>query len=125
MRGKLKHKNAVFFGLRAVPDWHAEQQKNWHMPDEYQQMDIAAHVLALCESQEQLQRCGHELLLYQERNLFDMLRYLAYLVQVMKTNQIIWGLGRGSSVASYVLYKLGLHRIDSMYYDLDPEEFLR
>jgi DNA polymerase III alpha subunit len=111
--------------VSSVPDWHAEQQKNWHMPDEYQQMDIAAHVLALCESQEQLQRCGHELLLYQERNLFDMLRYLAYLVQVMKTNQIIWGLGRGSSVASYVLYKLGLHRIDSMYYDLDPEEFLR
>jgi DNA polymerase III alpha subunit len=33
--------------------------------------------------------------------------------------------GRGSSVASYVLYLLGVHRIDSMFYDLDPSEFLR
>jgi hypothetical protein len=24
-----------------------------------------------------------------------------------------------------VLYKLGVHRIDSLHYDLDPEEFLR
>jgi DNA polymerase III alpha subunit len=63
--------------------------------------------------------------LYQERNLFDLLRYLAYLVAVMQDNRIIWGVGRGSSVASYVLYKLGVHRIDSMYYDLDPQEFLR
>ena len=68
---------------------------------------------------------GHELLLYQERGLFDLLRYLKYLVDVMKQNHVIWGVGRGSSVASYVLYLLGVHRIDSMYYDLDAEEFLR
>ena len=43
----------------------------------------------------------------------------------MRENQLIWGVGRGSSTASYVLYLLGVHRIDSMYYDLDPEEFLR
>ena len=43
----------------------------------------------------------------------------------MIEHQVIWGVGRGSSVASYVLYKLGVHRVDSMYYDLDPQEFLR
>lgn len=95
------------------------------MPADYQDMDIAAHVLSLCQTQEQLQRCGAELLLYQERDLFDLLRYLKYLVDVMKTNNIVWGVGRGSSVASYVLYLLGVHRIDSMYYNLDITEFLR
>lgn len=95
------------------------------MPAEYKTLDIAEHVLSLCNTQEQLQRCGQELLLYQERNLFDLLRYLKYLVDVMKDNHIIWGVGRGSSVASYVLYKLGVHRIDSMYYNLDIAEFLR
>jgi DNA polymerase III alpha subunit len=105
--------------------WHKSQQNNWHMPETYKNLDVAAHVLSLCQTQEELQRCGQELLLYQERELFDLLRYLAYLVDVMKTNQIIWGVGRGSSVASYVLYKLGVHRIDSMYYELDPLEFLR
>ena len=108
-----------------VPEFHRQQQSNWHMPAEYKTLDIAEHVLSLCNTQEQLQRCGQELLLYQERNLFDLLRYLKYLVDVMKDNHIIWGVGRGSSVASYVLYKLGVHRIDSMYYNLDIAEFLR
>ena len=63
--------------------------------------------------------------MYQERDLFDLLRYLKYLVDVMQENCIIWGVGRGSSVASYVLYLLGIHKIDSMFYDLDPHEFLR
>ena len=65
------------------------------------------------------------MLQYQERGLFDLLRYLKYLVDVMCDNHVIWGVGRGSSVASYVLYLLGVHRIDSLYYDLDPAEFLR
>ena len=101
------------------------QQSNWHMPEEYQQLDIAELVIGMCDTEQKLQRVGHELLLYQERGLFDLLRYLKYLVDVMKRNRVIWGVGRGSSVASYVLYLLGVHRIDSMYYDLDAEEFLR
>ena len=109
----------------SVPEFHLLQQMSWHMPNEYKELDIAAHVLGLCESEAELQRCGQELLLYQERNLFDLLRYLKYLVDVMQQNNIIWGVGRGSSVASYVLYKLGVHRINSMYYNLDVGEFLR
>ena len=100
-------------------------QGHWFMPDEYKHMDIAEYVLGLCSTQEQLQRCGQELMLFQERNLFDLLKYLKYLVDVMIQHEVIWGVGRGSSVASYVLYKLGVHRIDSMFYDLDPKEFLR
>lgn len=109
----------------SVPEFHEQNQRTWHMPQDYQELDIAEHVLSLCTTQEQLQRCGQELLLYQERDLFDLLRYLKYLVDTMHTNNVIWGVGRGSSVASYVLYKLGVHRIDSMFYDLDVAEFLR
>jgi hypothetical protein len=109
----------------STAEWHAQQQHNWHMPTEYANMDIAAHVLGLCNSQDELQRCGQELLLYQERDLFDLLRYLKYLVDTMIANQIIWGVGRGSSVASFVLYKLQVHRIDSIHYNLDVQEFLR
>lgn len=109
----------------SVPEWHAQQQSIWHMPEKYQTMDIAAHVLSLCNNEAELQRCGQELLLYQERDLFNLLKYMVYLVDIMTANNIVWGVGRGSSVASYVLYKLGVHRIDSMYYKLDIEEFLR
>jgi len=101
------------------------QQSTWHMPEEYKNLDIAEYILSRCDTEARLQRAGEELLLYQERGLFDLLRYLKYLVDVMRDNQVIWGVGRGSSVASYVLYLLGVHRIDSMYYELDPTEFLR
>ena len=101
------------------------RQSNWFMPETYASMDIAQHVLSMCRSESELQRVGKELLLYQEKGLFPLLCYLTYLVNTMKENQIIWGVGRGSSVASYVLYLLGVHKIDSIYYDLDPEEFLR
>jgi len=109
----------------SVPDWHRQNQQQWHMPDAYKNLDIAEYVLNLCSSQAELQRCGQELLLYQERDLFNLLRYLKYLVDVMKKNRIIWGVGRGSSVASYVLFKLEVHKIDSLFYNLDPHEFLR
>ena len=100
-------------------------QTEWFMPDAYKNMDIAEHVLNLCQTDAELQRVGHELLLYQQRDVFDLLRYLKYLVDLMTENRLIWGVGRGSSVASYVLYLLGVHRINSMYYELDPAEFLR
>jgi len=109
----------------SVPEYDALKQRQWHMPDEYKNMDIAEHVLSLCSSDAELQRCGHELMLYQERGLFDLLRYLKYLTDTMIQNQVIWGVGRGSSVASHVLYLLGVHRINSMFYDLDVGEFLR
>jgi hypothetical protein len=108
-----------------VEEFDAINQNSWQMPDEYQHMDIAEYILSLCDSDARLQRCGEELLLFQERNLFDLLRYLKYLVDTLRANNMIWGVGRGSSVASYVLYLLGVHRIDSMFYDLDPSEFLR
>jgi len=108
-----------------VEEFDTMKQNSWHMPEEYRHMDIAEYILSLCDSEAKLQRCGEELLLFQERNLFDLLRYLKYLVDTLQANRMIWGVGRGSSVASYVLYLLGVHRIDSMFYDLDPQEFLR
>jgi DNA polymerase III alpha subunit len=109
----------------SVPEFDAKRQAHWFMPQQYRDMDIAQHVLDLCQDQAQLQRAGEELLLYQERGLLDLLRYLRYLVDVMTEHRVIWGVGRGSSVSSYVLYLLGVHRIDSMFYDLDVREFLR
>ena len=108
-----------------VEEFDAMKQNSCNMPEEYKFLYIAEYILSLCDSDAKLQRCGEELLLFQERNLFDLLRYLKYLVDTLKSNNMIWGVGRGSSVASYVLYLLGVHRIDSMFYDLDTREFLR
>ena len=109
----------------SVEQFDSDNQSNWYMPEQYKSLDIAEYLLNLCNTDAQLQRVGQELLLYNEKKLFNLLRYLKYLVDTMTEHEIIWGVGRGSSVASYVLYLLGVHKIDSIYYDLDPEEFLR
>ena len=105
--------------------WHRQNQNTWLMPENYQQFDIAQWVLAQCKDDAELQRAGTELLIYAERNLLDMLCYLKYLVDTMRENHIVWGVGRGSSVASFVLFLIGVHRINSLYYDLDFNEFMR
>jgi len=100
-------------------------QSNWLMPEQYKSMDIAQYVLNQCQGEAELQRAGEELLLFQERDMFVLLRYLKYLVDTMRANNIVWGVGRGSSVASFVLFLLGIHRINSLYYDLSIDEFLK
>lgn len=109
----------------SLEQFDCQRQNLWFMPQSYKDLDIAEHVLGLCSTPAELQRVGEELLLYQERNLFDLLRYLKFLVDTMQQHGVIWGVGRGSSVASYVLYLLGVHRVNSMFYELDPREFLR
>jgi DNA polymerase III alpha subunit len=110
---------------QTVEEFDRVLQSNWHMPQEYKTLDIAKYVLDLCRTDAELQRVGQELLLYQERDLFDLLRYLKYLVDTLRKNNVVWGVGRGSSVASYVLFLIGVHRIDSLYYDLNIDEFLK
>lgn len=100
-------------------------QNSWFIPAEYVDFDIAKYVLDLCVNETELQRVGQELILYQERDMFPLLRYCKYLVDTMRQYNIVWGVGRGSSVSSYVLYLIGIHKIDSIYYDLDINEFLR
>lgn len=119
---KLKLYN---LGGADIKKYDAASQSVWYMPTEYKDMDIAQWLLDQCKTQEELQRVGKELLLYQERDLFLLLKQLKYIVDTWRENNIVWGVGRGSSVASYILYLIGVHRINSIYYDLDIEEFLR
>jgi DNA polymerase III alpha subunit len=110
---------------QTVEEFDNEHSSKWFMPQEYKEIDIAKWVLEQCKSDAELQRAGEELLLFQERDMFILLRYLKYLVDTMRKNNIVWGVGRGSSVASFVLYLIGIHKINSLYYQLSITEFLK
>jgi DNA polymerase III alpha subunit len=109
----------------SVEDFDNNNQSKWHLPIEYLNMDIAQYVLDKCNTETELQRAGEELIKFQERDMFILLKYLKYLVDTMRKNNIVWGVGRGSSVASFVLFLLEIHRINSLYYDLSIDEFLK
>lgn len=109
----------------SLEEFDQNQQNNWKMPEQYKNIDIAKFVLDQCKSEAELQRAGEELLIFQEKNMFPLLQYLKYLVDTMRQHNIVWGVGRGSSVASFVLFLLGVHKINSLYYDLHIGEFIK
>jgi DNA polymerase III alpha subunit len=108
-------------------DFDGALQSEWFMPDEYKVSNpiLKHNLLELCKTPEEEERVLEEYDEFKQRGMLDILKYMIYLVDFMRENNIVWGVGRGSSVASYVLYLIGVHRIDSIQYDLDWREFLR
>jgi DNA polymerase III alpha subunit len=109
----------------SINQFDEKNQSHWLMPVEYYELDIAQYILDQCSTDEELQRAGQELILFQDRDMFILLKYLKYLVDTMRKNNIVWGVGRGSSVASFILFLLGIHKINSLYYDLSIDEFIK
>ena len=100
----------------------------WFMPDKYKDINVYEYVLGKAHTpcpQHVQDRIWEEMEQYKQRDMHNLLRYMIYLVDFMRENNIVWGVGRGSSVASYVLYLIGVHKIDSIQFDLDWREFLR
>lgn len=98
---------------------------NWNMPDEYADLDIFQYLIDKCTTDEQIERVAEEYQEFDNRGLLNVLRFLKYMIDLCKKNNIVLGVGRGSSVASYCLYLLGAHKIDSIKYKLDIKEFLK
>lgn len=108
-----------------LAEFDRQNQQQWLMPEAYRVLDVAKYILDKCTCSAELQRAGEELLIYAERDMLDLLRYLVYLVDTMRAHNLVCGVGRGSSVASFVLYLIGIHQVNSLEYDLDINEFLR
>lgn len=109
----------------SITDFDRHSQNQWLMPLEYQQTDIEQIIISKCNTTRQRNRVNAELSLFRKHNMIMVLRYLHFLVDTMLDNEVLWGVGRGSSVSSYCLFLLGVHRIDSLKYDLDIHEFIR
>ena len=109
----------------SVEQFDQYMQSNWNMPDEYRQYDIVDWLYCNCKTVEQKDRVTEELQAFAQRDMIMLLKWLKYFVDTCSKKQIVWGIGRGSSVASYVLYLIGVHSVDSMKYNLDWQEFLR
>lgn len=108
----------------SIEDFDRLNQLEWLMPSEYKDMDIEGFLVHVCPK-ENYQRLIEELQEYRSRNMLNLLRWLKYFVDTCRTRNVVWGVGRGSSVSSYTLYLIGVHKIDSIKYKLDFKEFMR
>lgn len=98
---------------------------DWFIPEKYLAMDIEKYLLMQCLDKKEIKRIADELIVYRQKNLLILLQWAKYFVDTLTANNLILPVGRGSSVSSFCLYKLGIHRINSLEYELDFREFLK
>jgi DNA polymerase III alpha subunit len=113
------------FMIKEIPDSVEEAITQWNIPQEIAELDLDVYFAEKVSTVEEAVRVADELALYRERNMEPMLRFMIHLVNVMTKHKIVWGVGRGSSVSSFLLYLAGLHSINSVKYNLDIKEFIR
>ena len=99
-------------------------KNNWFIPNKYKQLDIEEFLVTQCPEQN-YPRLIEELALFKQNNMIPVLKTMKYVVDTLRDNNIVWGVGRGSSVSSYVLYLIGIHKIDSVKYALPIDEFFK
>lgn len=105
--------------------YHDVCAADWNIPESYKDVDIKEFLLLLCDTTIKKERVEMEFAMFEERELIPLLQFLFFIVDYMRKYEIVWGVGRGSSVASYCLYLLGVHKVDSIKYNLPIEEFLK
>ena len=97
----------------------------WHMPNQYYDINVLQWLLEKCQNDEEKLRVQMEYDLFEKKNFIRVLQFLIYFIDTLRANNIVWGVGRGSSVASFCLFLIGVHKINPMLYNLDITEFLR
>jgi DNA polymerase III alpha subunit len=111
--------------LLSFDEFHENCAKEWVFPVIYQQINVKTWLLDKCKTQHEVDRVNEEYKLFEERNLIMLLRLFIFLVNYMRENKLIWGIGRGSAVSSFCLYLIGIHRVDSLKYNLNIKDFLK
>lgn len=107
----------------------------WTTPSPYSTLDVEQYLVSAHEilflgvvPDEEFalreRRLCQEILAYKDRGLFDVVRAVIWIINTLTANSVVWGVGRGSSVSSYVLYVIGVHDVDSYLYDLSLDDFL-
>lgn len=109
-----------------IDDGENSSEIEWFMPPEYQTLDIYEWLLENCKDDPIYRRRLHDECVYFMEHKWDMiLRWLKYFFDMCKEEGLITGVGRGSSVSSYALFLIGVHRVDPVFYDIDYRDFLR
>jgi DNA polymerase III alpha subunit len=122
--------------LLQATDEPIELDFGWRLPPEYLALDVVEHVSAVfqerlpaleygtAQTELAINRVAQELSEFERRGLNDLLRVIIYVLARFKETGQVYGVGRGSSCASFVLFLLGLHVVDPIKFNVPLEEFM-
>jgi len=104
-----------------------ELDTSWNIPEKYLNIDLREYCISRSDYKNNIikNRIDKELDLVKDAGLTDLFRSIIYILDYFKSNNIIWGVGRGSSCASYLLFIIGLHSVDCIKYNIDEKEFFK
>lgn len=69
-----------------------------------------------------MDRIDKELDFFRKNNHIKLLLSLVDMINKFKCDGVVWGVGRGSSCASFILYLLEVHDVNSIRYDIPFKE---
>jgi DNA polymerase III alpha subunit len=104
---------------------HAQRAATWFVPDEFKAIDVRHYLLDKCKTVVEVERVNMEMDLFEERQLIPLLQLMIYLIDHFRKNKIVWGVGRGSSVTSFCLFLIGVHKVNPITFNLDVHDFLK
>jgi DNA polymerase III alpha subunit len=110
----------------------------WQLPQKYKDLNLREYVfdkfievgarlgyanLSEPECDAYADRLDAELAEIERRGMVEFTKTIIFVLDTFREKGILWGVGRGSSCASYVLYILGLHVVDCVKFNVPMEEF--
>ena len=98
---------------------------SWFMPINYKNLNVEEYLFEKCKNDIEKTRVAEELLLFEMADKIDFIKYLIYLVDFMNKNGFVWGVGRGSSVSVFIFYLIGVHKVNSIKYNIDYSDFFK
>ena len=109
--------------------------QEWLLPPDYKDLDLdqcvhTAFISFLSKSDysddevnQASLRLVDELIEINRRGMVEFTKTIIFVLHTFRKKNIVWGVGRGSSCASYVLFILGLHVVDCVRLNVPMEEF--
>jgi DNA polymerase III alpha subunit len=129
------NQDVIQYNLLADLPLEAEKVKNhpldltWLIPQSYTQIKLDLFLgdklvaRGLSDNPEYASRLSVELEQVQLRGMEPLVKTLIYVVDKFKESKTVWGVGRGSSCASLILFLIDLHKVDPVKYNISMEEF--
>lgn len=138
MTDEIKHFNRLSTYQLEVKNSNRPLSFDWNIPESYKTMNLRTYMLQRLEAdidrignlteseiEERIERVELELATYHTHDCVELLRTAIYIMDTFREQNVVWGIGRGSSCSSYILYLAGVHDIDSVKFELDITDFLR
>jgi DNA polymerase III alpha subunit len=108
---------------------------DWDVPHAYLEIELNQYVetkLALmlhakkfdtALQEKYILRLQTELKYVKQYNMESLFRTLIYVLDTLRASNTVWGVGRGSSCASLILYLIGIHKVDPVKFGIPATEF--